>query len=75
MDFGALAIPAGASATTLGTLLGPLSLVAVGATLVALGVVIAGLVFERRDTASIRRLARPTRPTVVATVALGRRAA
>jgi hypothetical protein len=75
MDFGTLAIPAGASVTTLGALLGPVSLVGVAATLVTLGVVIAGLVFERRDSATLRRITRSPRPAAAATETSTRRAA
>lgn len=72
MDFAALT-PTTASATTLGALLGPLSTIAVVATLLALGVLIVGLIAERRERASIRRLATPRHSLVVA--AAGRRAA
>ena len=74
MDFAALT-PAAASATTFGALFGPLWLIAVGATLVTLGIVIVGLVVERRETASIRRLATSRRPIAVLAAASGRQAA
>jgi hypothetical protein len=73
MDFGTITIPAGA--TTLGALLGPFATIAVMATLVTLGVVIVGLVFERRESASIRRLRAAPRPIVAAAGSSARRAA
>ena len=74
MDFTALT-PAKASITTLGTLLGPLGLIAMVATLLTLGVLIVGLIAERRETASIRRLAANRRPIVLATSVSRRQAA
>jgi hypothetical protein len=73
MDFGTIATPAGA--TTLGSLLGPLASLAVVATLVALAVVIVGLLLERRDAVSIRRLGAARGPVVVSAGASRRRAA
>jgi hypothetical protein len=64
-----------AATTTLGALFGPLWLVAVGATLVTLGVVIVGLIAERRETASIRRLATSRHPITVVAAGSGRQAA
>ena len=74
MDFAAFT-PTAASATTLGALFGPLWLVAVGATLVTLGIVVVGLIVERRETASIRRLATSRRSIAVVAAVPGRQAA
>ncbi len=48
----------------LGTLLGPTATLAVIATLVALGVLVVGLVTERRDLAARPRMSRVRRPRV-----------
>ena len=73
MDFGAIGFPAGSM--TIGALLGPFATVAVAATLVTLGVVIVGLVFERRESAAIRRLAAAPRSIIMAARSPRRQAA
>jgi len=52
----AAAVPAALPAVGLGTLLGPISVLAVAATAVALAVIVVGVALERREEAARRRI-------------------
>ncbi len=62
------ALPASLVFTSLAPLLGPLTLLAMGAALIALVVTIAGIVSDRRDASVWRQVPRPgtpARPNVI----------
>lgn len=64
MPFSVIAIPTGDQVSTLGALVGPLGTLALGAILVALGVLVVGLLNERRDAMHRARMTDGTTPVV-----------
>jgi hypothetical protein len=69
------AVPALPVTTTLGSLLGPVALLAAAAVLVALAVLIVGLATERRDTGDLVRMRPPAPVTGSVAPTVARRSA
>jgi hypothetical protein len=64
MPIDVVAIPTGYAASTLGDVLGPISALALGATLIALAVLVVGLVNEQRDAVARARMRAWTMPAL-----------